>query len=181
MKLRTLTLAAAMASFPLVSQAALIQGQLDISGRVNLSNSTFTKTGNVDFDDTVSEIGFADIATGDFSSVNTQYDPNPTQFDFTDIIFSNPGTLYEGGGFEFIATEFFAFDNGAPSLGFMAKGIIRAAGFDDTPGNFSFSTQSGVAVASFSSTTTVVPLPASVLMLMGALGGLAFLGRRRSA
>ena len=62
MKLRTLALAAAVASFPLVSQAALIQGQLDISGRVNLANSTFTKTGHVDFDDTVSEIGFAYIA-----------------------------------------------------------------------------------------------------------------------
>ena len=178
MKLRTLALAAAVAAVPLVGQAALIKGQLDITGNINLSGSTFSPTGNVDFNP---ETGFSNIATGDFSSINTIFEGNATVFELTDIQFASPGTIYSGGGFEFIATSFFGFDNAGEARGFMASGIIRALGFDDTPGKFSFSTQDDLANVSFSSTTTVIPLPASVLMLVGALGGLAFIGKRRSA
>jgi hypothetical protein len=178
MKLRTLALAAAIAAVPLVGQAALIQGQLDITGNINLRGSTFSQTGNVDFDP---EQGFANIASGDFSPVNTMFEGDATVFDLTDIQFASPGTIYEGGGFEFVATSFFGFDNEGDARGFRANGIIRALGFDDTPGMFSFSTQDDLTNVSFSSTTTVIPLPASVLMLLGALGGLAFIGKRRSA
>lgn len=178
MKLRTLAFAAALAAFPLVGQAVPVSGQLDITANVNLVNSEFSETGNVDFTD---EPGFATIATGSFESVNKPSEGATTLFTLFDTEFESPDTIYQGGGFEFIASEFFDFEDGDTPMGFKARGIIRAAGFDDTPGLFSFSTQSDEVIASFSSTTTVVPLPASVLMLMGALGGLAFIGKRRSA
>lgn len=66
----------------------------------------------------------------------------------------------------------------AEGIEFNAIGVLKGSGYDDTVANFSFSSQGGDPRGSFSSSTTV-PLPASVLLLGGALVGAGALARRR--
>jgi hypothetical protein len=161
------------------AQAALISSdsQLEIAGGlVDLTTINIASGGNVTFlDNTVA----VDSAFGDFASLAD-----------TIVTFTNPLTLTVGetiyvgdSGLSFTATSFNAFDNVGPEWGFEASGIITLDGFDATPGFFAFSTQraTGATFASFSTSTTVIPLPASVFMLMAALGGLGVVSRRRSA
>ena len=185
MKIAATIVAATLTTVPISAQAATV-GQLDIIGSVNPSSSTYTPTGNVDFIGT----GKAEFATGVFESVVTLDEAlagpgfAPTLFDLFDISFPTPGTIYQGGGFMFTATSFSDFDNALPGRGFTALGTLSGA-FGSIPGMFSLSSQAtnlDQTRVSFSSTTSVVPLPASVFMLLsaiGGLGGLGFLSRRR--
>jgi hypothetical protein len=65
-------------------------------------------------------------------------------------------------------------------LGLIGTGTLHATGFDDTTGEWSFSGDtSGGGVFAFSSTTSAVPEPASVLLLgLSLLGGSAAMRRR---
>lgn len=180
MRLRTLAIAAAVAAVPFAAHAVMLTGQLDIVGVVDLDDSDFVSGGFVDFEPNQSS-GVL-IAEGDFAAFSG------TTFDLFDVTLSGSQLVYSGDGLTFTANEFFGFDNDVSDgdRGFMARGLLELAGFESTPGLFSFSTQEnspGQSIASFSSTTTAtpIPLPASVLMLMGALGGLAFIGKRRAA
>lgn len=162
------------------AQAVMINGQLDITGIVNVQTSDFMPGGALDFDQGSPE-NLVVIATGDFSSI--PLNTSPTLFDLT---FVAPEDVYSVGGFTFTANEYFDFDNAFPGRGFAANGTISGNGFDDTDGLFTLSTQSNTpdqVQASFSSSTTAmpIPLPASVLMLLAALGGLGVVSRRRSA
>lgn len=178
MTIKSIIAAVAMVALPIVAQAATLSGQLDVVGRVNLTNSSFTAGGQVDFDPQVGVVLFGE---GDFSAFAGQ------TFDLFDIDFSTSQVIYSGGGLTFTAASYFDFDNTSSDLGFMASGILKLAGYDDTPGVFSFSTQktnSDQLVASFSSSTTptsAIPLPASVFMLLASLGGLGVVSRSRRA
>jgi hypothetical protein len=178
-RLKTLIGAAAMAAaLPIAADAAMLNGQLDITGVVNVQTSEFEPGGALDFDQ--GNIGnFVVIADGDFAPFVSVLDV-PTLFD---LVFAAPQDVWSVGGFTFQATSFFDFDNDFPGRGFAANGILTGNGFDPTPGMLTLSTQSNNAtqtMASFSSTTTAtpIPLPASVLLLLGALGGMGVLSRR---
>jgi hypothetical protein len=152
---------------------------LDLVGNVLLAD--FTPTGFVNFEP---EGAVASRATGDFAGfVNTIFEVGAdTPFTLNDIDFTNLGVIYFSDDISFEATSIVSFDNTAnPTAGFKAGGIVTLTGLDPTPGFFSLSLQDDKVEVSFSSTTTVIPLPASVLMLLGALGGLGLVSRRRSA
>lgn len=175
-KLKMLIGAAAIAALPLAAEAVMISGQLDITGIVNVQNSSFVPGGFLDFEGD----GTVVIATDDFSGL---FGATATLFD---LDFVAPEDVYTVGGFTFEATSFFDFDSAIPGRAFSASGVITGNGFDATPGLLRLSTQSTSPtqlIASFSSTTTAtpIPLPASVLMLMAALGGLGVVSRRRMA
>lgn len=180
---RLFSLAAALAlALPLSAQAAMINGQLDISGLLNRDNSTFTPTGQIDFVGT----GIALQATDDFAGSIT---PFVTMFTLYDISFAAPGLIYQGGGFSFTASAFRNFDNAFPGRSFVADGTLTAAGFDATPGVFALSTQStGLpnerVTVSFSSDTNAspapVPVPAAGFLLLGGLGMLAAARRAKA-
>jgi hypothetical protein len=186
MHMRTLGLVAAVSSLPLAvplaAQAVMLQGQVEIAGGlVDLQTANFAAGGNLDYVDNMVDVSFA---TGDFASLIG------TNATFNDLSFTPGEVIYFGeSGLMFTAGAFGDFDNTAPDWAFMASGILQLDGFDPTPGVFAFSTQAtsgGQAVATFSSSTTAVPatpipVPASVVMLFGALGGLAFIARRRNA
>jgi hypothetical protein len=182
MKMRTLGLAVTVAWLPLAAQAVPLQGQIEIAGGlVDLTTADFSAGGNLDYVDNTVDVSFA---TGDFTSLIG------TSATFNDLSFTPGEVIYFGeSGLMFTADSFGDFDNTGPDWAFMASGILQLDGFDATPGVFAFSTQAtsgGQTVATFSSSTTAtpatpIPVPASVLMLFGALGGLAFIGRRRNA
>ena len=159
------------------AQAAIIDGQLDITGIVNVNNSTFAPGGFLDFDGD----GTVVIATGDFSSI--ALGSSATLFD---LDFSAPEDAYSVGGFTFTTDNYFDFDNEFPGRGFSATGVLSAAGYTNTAGLLTLSTQSNTSsqiLASFSSSTTAtpIPLPASVLLLLGGLAGLGAVSRGRFA
>mmetsp|Transcript_8748 Transcript_8748/g.19436 ORF Transcript_8748/g.19436 Transcript_8748/m.19436 type:complete len:154 (+) Transcript_8748:134-595(+) len=147
--------------------AAMIGGSIDIAGSVT-NNGSFVTDGGVTFNGN----GSTQLATGDFASV-----PAPALGDvtLTDIAFATPGTIWEVGGFTFTATGFFGIDQDT----FHATGDISKAGFDDTAGLLVFTTQGINAIASFSTTTTTVPLPAGVLLMGTALAGFGVMRRRK--
>ena len=157
------------------ASAATIDGQIDIAGTYKVGTSTFTATGNVDLNST----GVVLIADGDFSSVALG-----SSAALTDISFLAPGQIWSVGIFTFTATSFTAIMGGS-NPAFTALGTITAVGFDATDGVMTFSSQSGKPNAkklSFSSTTVPapIPVPAAGLLLVGALGGLAGLRRRKA-
>jgi len=163
--------AAFLALAPLAAAAATISGQIDISGQVNLAGSDFSITGNVDLEDP----GLVTSATGDFATTVSFGD----LVALTDIDFNAPGTIWSVGGFMFTASAFANIIDGA-TKSFTALGTVSGVGFDDTAGVLTFTAQGGQSSVSFSA-TTVVPIPAAGLMLLGALGGLGMLRRRRKA
>jgi len=175
-KFKALGLAVAAASMlPLGAMAATIEGQLEIGGTVNLSNSTFAPAGSVD----LNTPGFVLLATGDFGGLTP-----PESVTLSDIDFANPGVVWAVGGFTYTATSYTSiFDNGTLK-GFESLGVVSGTGFDDTVGYLDFSTQGDLNTVSFSISNIVpaptVPLPAAGLLLIAGLGSLAVAGRKKS-
>ena len=151
---------------PVAAVAATISGSIDIAGSVT-NNGSFLTDGGVTFNGN----GSTQLATEDFSSV-----PAPALEDvtLTDIMFASPGTVWSVGGFTFTATSF----SNETNTSFSAKGIISNASFSDTDGLLVFTTQGSNATASFSSTTTAVPIPAGILLMGTALAGFGVVRRK---
>jgi len=127
--LKNLLLASAVATLPVSALAMTINGQIDISGTVNIPSSDFTVGGNVDLNDP----GFVIFATDDFASV-----PLGSLVTLTDIDFSAPGAIWSVGGFTYTATSYSHIIDGT-EVGFMSYGVITGAGFDATDGMLNFS------------------------------------------
>ena len=159
------------------AEAATINGQIDISGTVNLGGaSDFSAGGNADLEGP----SFVLIATGSFNGLVGD------AVTLTDISFAAPGDIWEVGGFTFTALSFSDIVGGTvgPLFSFNAVGEITGNGFDPTPGSLTFTTQQNNpnnVTVSFSSTTNAVPLPAGVLLMGTALAGFGVMRRRRKA
>ncbi|MCR9058665.1 MAG: VPLPA-CTERM sorting domain-containing protein [Rhodobacteraceae bacterium] len=167
--LKTAAIAAVMGIAMLgVATAAPISGAISISGPINNP----TNTTGVDF----AGQGFVNGTTGDFSGITAG-----TLVDLFDVTFAAlPGTVWEVGGFSF-ALDFLTSavsPNAEGGISFSASGTLTAAGFDDTSGSFVFNSSTLGGIANFSS-VTAVPLPASILLLGGALVGIGAAARRR--
>lgn len=148
-------------------EAAPISGAVNIQG--NVTNPT-DLTG-VDF----APNAFALAATGDLSGLVF------LPISMTDIDFANLGEVWSAGGFTFELTGIISAPvlNTSNGINFVATGLLTHAGFEDTTGVFSFSSNAVGSLASFSS-TTAVPLPAGLLLIGTGVAGLGLMGRRKS-
>lgn len=180
-QLKRAGIVATVMSLPFVANAATINGQVDIAGVVSLPTSDFSATGNAD----LSDFGSVILATGDFAGFLNPLDV----VTLSDIDFSSltPASVWEVGGFSFVASTFDSFQDGAVKA-FNALGVISHASFDDTVGTLSFTAQEngGALNVSFSTTTTTidgapspVPVPAAGPLLLIGLGGLALARRKK--
>lgn len=170
-KIKTLGLAAVVTvAMPVSAFAAMISGQIDITGNVHLPTSNFNSSGNADLEPT----GVVTIATGDFSGISFG-----TLADVFDIDFTSPDKIWSVGGFTFTALSFSDFQD-TTTKAFKAIGTISGNSFDDSLGTLTFTSQTNdpAVKVSFSSTTTV-PVPAAGVLLVGGLGALAVARRRK--
>ncbi|WP_299471892.1 VPLPA-CTERM sorting domain-containing protein [uncultured Roseibium sp.] len=172
---RTLKMAAiaavagvAMLGATVTANAMPIVGTISIFGFVNDPSDT---TG-IDFIGDGTVLG----ATGSFSGLVG------ATATLTDVDFSSlPGTVWTAGAFSFTLESIIgAIESASDGISFDAMGTLSAAGFDDTSGIFSFSSNEiGSTGQGTFSAATAVPLPASVLLLGGALIGAGAISRRR--
>lgn len=166
--LKTAAIAAVMGIAMLgVATAAPINGAIAISGPiVNPTDTTGVSFGGGQ--------GFVNSASGDFAGVGPLVD-------LFDISFGAlPGLVWSVGGFSFTVDSLTSAvtPNSEGGISFSAVGTLTGAGFDATIGNFVFNSSTLGGLANFSS-VTAVPLPASILLLGGALVGMGAAARRR--
>ena len=184
MKFKTLLTAGLLSIAPVAAFAVPINGIINITGSATTIDLTALAGGaadtvgvDVDFDP---EKGSVEGASGVFAPVAQTDDI----VDLFDIDFSDaPGDKVwevDVGGtlFSFEADTYHDFDVSAFGQGFLATGLLKAAGFDDTAAVMKFSTQGADANISFSSTTQV-PLPAGILLMGTALAGFGVMQRRK--
>ena len=184
MKFKTLLTAGFISMAPVAALAVPINGVINITGSATTIDLTALAGGaadtvgvDVDFDP---ELGSVEGASGVFASIAGMDDiVSLFDIDFSDA----PGDkVWEvdvaGTLFRFEANAYHDFDVSAFGQGFLATGLLKAAGYDDTGAVMKFSTQDANVNVSFSS-TTAVPVPAGILLMGTALAGFGVMQRRK--
>lgn len=151
------------------ANAALIAGEIHVS--------QFGSTAAVDF--VTNTVTFTPVApaqnaqvvftTGDFNGLLGA--PVSYQgFTYSPLSVNGGGAIWTGGGVSFTLTSITSILEGAPnSLDLSGKGFLTMAGYDPTPGAWSFSADKSGASFAFSSTATAqVPDGGGTLVLCGA-------------
>ena len=202
------SVAAAGAMLMLASASAValptINGTLHIDGPAMLLDAAMNPTtigaGNGAFIDFL-PFGIDVAATGDFAQNvagrlfgpigpdNVYFMDEALLTSLTDPLSLTPAlplAIYTFDIFTFTADAFdFGYGVGqpgnVPTLTVSATGIISAAGFEDTLGRFTITTQGDISTMTWSAFTGVVPEPLSVGLFGLGLLGLAGARRRRAA
>jgi hypothetical protein len=176
MKLRTLAAAVAVAALPLAASATTIT-TIDNQTSIFYNNSdSGVSLGNFDVGTTPLAVNalftednvsgmlmfgvYSSGAPGAFGSIDINVISDNELFSGT---FDGQALQFEEMKGDFVASFSTIFDDTSD----VAKFVLNFSGFDRGD--------------QFQVNVSAIPLPASVLLLMGALGGLAFVGRRRSA
>jgi hypothetical protein len=161
-----------VSAMPAAVQAATITGSIGITGALaSAPDLTLPDDTGIDVD---FGNGFVVSSFGDFASIVPG-----TVVAMTDIDFSSPGQIWSVSGFTFLADLFTGFGSLPQGVGFTALGVISGNGFAATPGVLEFTSSGSTQTVTFSTATTVVPVPAALPLLLAGVGALAWTARRR--
>jgi hypothetical protein len=163
---------------PSLRAAGPITGSIDFGGVVTFDSTSLANATRIN----IWNSSFVLQDSGDFSSIA----PGTNVTMAAPWIF-NPSTstpsLWSVGGFTFDLTSCVIVSQSATFLNITGVGTIRAAGFDPTPGTWSFtaSDASGQPQATFGfqTQTAAVPEPSTILLVFIGFGGLLCIGARR--
>jgi hypothetical protein len=155
------------------AQASFIQGQLDIGGTADIVRED-GKYVSIDYLEGP-DAPYVAYATGDYAAANiNRFDAVSVLDPINFLAILLPVTIWGIGDFEF-SLEMITVNDGTTVGG---RGTISAAGFDDTDGFWSLTSQgSDNGRFSFSSTTTV-PEPSVIALMTLGLFGLGFARRK---
>ncbi|BDV43019.1 hypothetical protein GURASL_19420 [Geotalea uraniireducens] len=181
---RILAIFAAICCFAASTALAVpISGSLNFAGASSYLGGTTPSTATgIDF-----LLGFTLLGNeGDYAAI-----PSGTMVTFQDFYFSptlspNPVSplwtfTYNGITYDFVMTSVTSsVSPDGSSLTLVGSGTLGITGFDDTPGNWIFTTQGNSAVGTFSA-TSAVPEPGTIVLLGVGLIGVGLYRRSKKA
>ena len=174
MKLKLLLAAIATSVLGFAANAATIDGTISLSGDVDSYAGSGVGDITVDFD---ADLGAVLSSTNDFQTLTSGACLScVTAFDISG---SSTGLLFSVGDLSYTSTSFSDFIDTGVGITFVAQGYFSGPGFDNTyaPVTFSVSDVGGITINY--SAVAAVPVPAAGFLLLGGLGGLAALRRRK--
>ena len=185
MKFNKTLLAAALVVASATASAVPITGEIDFGGTLLLDGSSYNgSTNNYMTASTLNLVNtYVSNGTGIYSSLFTSPPSVPATFSTItlDPSISAPNPLWSaslgGTNYSFSSISLSIDTRTASALNLSGFGWLKATGFDDTYGSWTYSSQKG---ASFSASSQV-PEPASVALLGLALTGLGFARRNKKA
>lgn len=182
MNFKTLAAAAALTFAGSIASAATLNGELGLAGNAVIGTPpNFSETGSIAIVQDAGGPGNDAVVT----RANGSFGFLAPFVDFVDFVstidFSLPSqTIFTGpGGLSFTVSDYTAFDNDGSDgdFGFASVGTFSLAGFDDTAGWLTLSTDGTTTTTTFS-VNAAVPLPAGVLLMGTALAGFGVMRRK---
>ena len=173
------------ATMALSAGATMITGDISFSGtttfdNTNLNDATeFTSFSYVVVSGTGGIGDYGSVTAGTsvtFSAFGFRAPNEETATSFKLWEFTSDGVTYS---FYATTTSIVVSYSNSGNIVIEGSGYATKSGYDDTPGTWSITANSAGATASFSSSATAVPEPATILLFGLGIVGLAIFGRRK--
>lgn len=178
------TILALVALAPAAALAVPINGGISMFGdfdAVDASGASIAGLDQATGLDFINDDFIVDTATGDLAAAGISKNDTGTinDFQFNPLNPAPVNPLWSVGGFEFVLQSVTIDTQTTSSLILNGTGYMRASGFEDTYGSWSFKATAKIGQFFFGSTTTTVPEPATLMLFGAGLMVIGFSARRR--